>query len=107
MSKAAFWQRGESLDYTNKTDTAIEANTVIALAERIGIAGTTINPGEKGDLHVSGVFEFAKTSTNAIPMGTSVYFDGDGITEAEGGTPAGFAADDATAEAKSILVKIG
>lgn len=108
MSKAAYWQRGESLDYTNKTDTAIEANTVIALAERIGIAGTTINPGEKGDLHVSGVFEFKKTSANEIAMGTSVYFDGTGITEVKGeNTPAGFAADDAAAGATVILVKIG
>lgn len=107
MSKAVYWQRGETLDYVNKTDNAIEANTIIVLAERIGIAGTTINPGAKGDVHVSGVFEIAKTSQNAIPMGTSVYFDGNGITETEGGTPAGFAANDATAEEKSILVKIG
>lgn len=60
MSKAAYWQRGETLDYVNNTGSIIEANTVIKLAERIGIAGTNINPGEKGDIHVCGVFEFAK-----------------------------------------------
>lgn len=108
MSKAAYWQRGETLDYTNNTDAVIEANTVVAFAERIGIAGTDINPAEKGDLHVSGVFEFEKTSTNEIAMGTSVYFDGTGITEtADGNTPAGFAADTAAAGATVILVKIG
>lgn len=108
MSKAAYWQRGESLDYTNKGDAAIEANTVVALVGRVGIAGTTINPGQKGDLHVSGVFEFAKTSENVIPMGTAVYFDGTGITEVAGSnTPAGFAAGDAAANDKTILVKIG
>jgi predicted RecA/RadA family phage recombinase len=107
MSKAAYWQRGESLDYTNSTDKIIEANTVVELAERIGIAGTDIAPGKKGDLHVSGVFEFAKTSTNEIPMGTSVNFDGNGITEASGGTPAGFAAATAGASDTTILVKIG
>lgn len=108
MSKASYWQRGESLDYKNATETTIEANTVVALAERIGIAGTDILPGAVGDLHMSGVFEFDKTSANAIPMGTSVYFDGTGITEtAESNTPAGFAAADATAEDKKILVKIG
>lgn len=115
MSKASYWQRGESLDYKNATETTIEANTVVKMAERIGIAGTDILPGAVGDLHMSGVFEFDKTSANAIPMGTSVYFDGTGITEAandgEGEptayTPAGFAAADASAEDKKILVKIG
>lgn len=108
MSKAAFWQRGETLDYTNKTDAVIEANTVIALTGRIGIAGTTINPGEKGDLHVCGVFEFDKTGATEIKMGQTVYFDGTGITDtADGNTPAGFAADDAAADATTILVKIG
>lgn len=115
MSKASYWQRGESLDYKNATETIIKANTVVKLAERIGIAGTDILPGAVGDLHMSGVFEFNKTSANAIPMGTSVYFDGTGITEAADDgeeeatayTPAGFAAADATAEDKKILVKIG
>ncbi len=108
MSKASYWQRGESLDYKNATETTIEANTVVKLAERIGIAGTDILPGAVGDLHMSGVFEFEKTSANAIPMGTSVYFDGTGITEtADANTPAGFAAADAAAEDKAILVKIG
>lgn len=62
-----------------------------------------------------GVFEFDKTSANAIPMGTSVYFDGTGITEAANDgeseptayTPAGFAAADAAAGDDKILVKIG
>lgn len=108
MSKATYWQRGETLDYVNNTGSIIEANTVIKLAERIGIAGTNINPGEKGDIHICGVFEFAKTSQNKIGMGTSVYFDGEGITEIEGDdTPAGFAAATAEAEEKTILVKIG
>lgn len=117
MSKAAYWQRGESLDYTNSTDTTIEANTVVALVGRIGIAGTDIKPGQKGDLHMAGVFEFSKTSENAVPFGTEVYFDGTGITEsADNGktstekveyTPAGFAAEESVAGAKTILVKIG
>lgn len=108
MSKAAYWQRGETLDYVNNTGSIIEANTVIKLAERIGIAGTNINPGEKGDIHVCGVFEFAKTSQNKIEMGTSVYFNGEGITETAGDdTPAGFAAATAETADETILVKIG
>ena len=105
--KASYWQRGETLDYTNATNAVIEAGTVIELTGRIGIAGTNINPGEKGTIHVCGVFEFAKSSSNEISMGTDVYFDGDGITEAESGTQAGYAADNSAAGADTILVKIG
>ena len=108
MSKASYWQRGESLDYMNDTDTTIETNTVIGLAERIGVAGGDIKPGETGTLHVSGVFEFMKTSANEIQLGTSVYFDGTGITEVkEGSVHAGFATEKSIAGASKILVKIG
>ena len=56
MSKAAFWQRGEALDYTNTGTKTIEANTIISFGGHIGIAGTDILPGEVGSLHVTGVF---------------------------------------------------
>ena len=106
MAKATYWQRGESLDYLNSGSTVIEANTVIALGTRIGVAGTDINPGEKGSLHVTGVYEIAKTGTGEIAMGAAVYFDGTGITSAEGGTPAGYAAAAAGANDTVILVKL-
>lgn len=116
MSKAAYWQRGESLDYVNETTAVIEANTIIPIEERIGIAGTSINPGEKGSLHVIGVYEIEKTGTSEIKMGAAVYFDGTGITgaadngktgaEKEGYIPAGYAAQTAGAEDKAVLVKL-
>ena len=116
MSKAAYWQRGESLDYVNGTTAVIEANTIIPIEGRNGIAGTSLNPGEKGSLHVTGVYEIEKTSTTAINMGAAVYFDGTGITgaadngktgdEKEAYTPAGYAAQAAAAEDKAILVKL-
>lgn len=116
MSKATYWQRGESLDYTNAGSAIIAANTVVELTGRIGIAGTDIAPGAKGDLHICGVFEFDKTGKAAITMGQAVYFDGTGITDAADNgqtdgkveyTPAGFAAAAATAEDTKVLVKIG
>lgn len=108
MSKATYWQRGESLDYSNAGTTVIEANTVVALEGRIGIAGTDILPKAKGDLHVSGVFEFDKTGTAAIKMGQTVYFDGTGITDtANGNTAAGYAAASVEAADTKVLVKIG
>ncbi len=115
MGKAAYWQRGEALDYRNATDTKIEANTVIPFGSHIGIAGTDILPGELGSLHVTGVFEMPKTVAGAIEMGTEVYFDGEGITDAgddgeESSTAyplAGYAAQAAAAADTVILVKLG
>lgn len=116
MSKAAFWQRGETLDYKNDTDTKIEANTVISFGSHIGVAGTDILPGELGSLVVTGVFEIDKTETEAIEMGTTVYFDGTGITTAanDGATSnptayplAGYVAQAAAAADTVILVKLG
>lgn len=108
MSKAAYWQRGETLDYRNDTDTKIEANTVISFGSHIGVAGTDILPGELGSLHVMGVFEIPKTDATVIEMGTEVYFDGEGITATKGDNAimAGYAAQAAAAADTVILVKL-
>ncbi len=108
MSKATYWQRGETLDYKNTTDSKIEANSILCFGSRIGIAGTDILPGELGSLHVTGVFEMPKTSTEAIEMGTEVYFDGNGVTNTKSDdTPlAGYAVQAAAASDTVILVKL-
>lgn len=108
MSKATYWQRGETLDYRNTTDTKIEANTIITFGSHIGVAGTDILPGELGSLHVTGIFEIPKTGTATIEMGIDVYFDGDGITATggDGTIPAGYAAQAAAAADTVILVKL-
>lgn len=116
MSKAAYHQRGETLDYTNTGASAIEAGTILTIGKRIGVAATLIQPKALGAVDVVGVFNMPKASTNAITMGTPVYFDETGITEAadngksDSGKKeyvlAGYAVADAAAEAKEILVKI-
>lgn len=107
MSKATYWQRGESLDFVNAESTVIEANTIKVLGTRIGVVGTDVNPGEKGSIHVTGVYEIQKTGTGKIEMGAAVYYDGTGITTAaSGNTPAGYAAATAEADAEVILVKL-
>lgn len=106
MSKAAYWQRGETLDYKNNTAEVIEANSIIQIQGRIGVAGTSINPGEVGSLHVTGVYEMPKTGATAIAQGADVYFDGTGITATSGGTKAGYAAADAAEADTVILVKL-
>ena len=108
MASATYFQRGEALDYTNTGSDKITVGTVIKIGTRIGIAGDDILPKATGTIHVSGVCEFKKTGTNEVKMGTNVYFDGTGITETAGSNAvAGYAAEDATASATSIKVKIG
>lgn len=108
MSKAAYWQNGESLDYLNNTTATIEANSILVLGgARIGVAGTDIAPNETGSVHVVGVFEIEKTGAAAIAQGAPVYFDGTGITNtASGNTLAGYAAQAAEAGDDMILVKL-
>lgn len=107
MSKAAYHQRGETLDYTNTGASAIEAGTILTIGKRIGVAATLIQPKALGAVDVVGVFTMPKTSTNAITMGTPVYFDGTGIIEtASTNVLAGYAVADAAAGDKEILVKI-
>lgn len=107
MSKAAYYQRGEALDYNNTTTDKIEALTIVTLTSRIGIVGTDINPGETGSVEVDGVFEIAKTGAGAIGQGTLVYFDGDGITATAGSNiPAGYAAEPALAADTTVKVKL-
>jgi predicted RecA/RadA family phage recombinase len=104
---AEYWQRGEALDYTNSTDSTIPANTIVQIGSRIGVTGCSIAPGDTGSLHVGGVWEIPKTGTDAIEMGTTVYFDGTGITSTEkDAVEVGYAAAPATADATSILVKL-
>lgn len=78
MAKAAFWQRGESLDYKNTGDTKIDANTIVLYGSRLGVIGCDIAPGEVGSLHVAGVFELPKDygdSGKALTAGQEVYWD--------------------------------
>lgn len=114
MSKAEYWQRGESIDYKNVGSSVIEANSVIIIGKRVGVAGMTIRPGETGSIHVKGVFSFDKDAVE-IAAGTEVYFDGEKITTAaqtgSGNTatdniPAGFAAEAAAESGKTVLVSI-
>ena len=115
MANAEYWQRGEALDYVNSTDEVIPANTIVTIGSRIGVTGGTIAPGETGALHVGGVWEMPKTGTAAIAMGTTVYFDGTGITDAANNgaasdptsyIEAGYAAAAAAASDTSILVSL-
>lgn len=78
--KATYLQRGEALDFVNKTESTIPAFTILVVGDMVGIAGTDIEPGATGVIYVCGVFEMPKSTHAAISMGTKVYFDGTGVT---------------------------
>lgn len=109
MSKATYWQRGETLDFTNATNAIIEANTIMAVGDIVGVVGTDIEPGETGSLHIAGVFKMPKaTASDVIAMGKKVYFSAAGITAtASGNTYAGIAAAATAATDANILVRLG
>ena len=107
MATAAFWQRGEALDYPNTSGSKIAANTIVVIGSRVGVIGGVIENGDTGFIHVGGVWEMPKTGTAAINLGQTVYWDGSGITNVStSNTEAGYAAAAATASATSILVKL-
>lgn len=107
MSKAVYVQKGESLDYKNSGSEKIAAGDAVLVGSVLGIAGCDIEVGAVGSLHVEGVYKLTKTSSNAITMGTAVYYDGSGITEtSSSNTRVGYAAADAAQADTEILVKI-
>lgn len=118
MSKAEFWQRGESIDYTNSGAAKIEENEVVVFGSRVGIAGTVIPVGATGSLVMTGVFEMDKKDSTAINAGTEVYWNPDstapGITTSSNDgaqTPTaypyvGYATEAAAADDTTIKVKL-
>lgn len=117
MSKANYWQRGETLDFANDTGKKIENGTIIIAGTIVGVAGDEIANGSVGPLEVTGVFSMPKTAkTEVITIGDRVYFDGTGITKStdngETGankaeyTLAGYAANSSAATEEKVLVKL-
>lgn len=78
MASADYWQRGETLDYTNGTGAKINAGDILPLGDRLGVAGCDIPDGAAGSVHVTGVFKMPKDygeSGKALAMGQAVYWD--------------------------------
>ena len=105
---ADYFQRGESLHYTNGTNNKIEAGDVVVFGTKIGVAGCDIAPGAAGSIHVEGVCAFEK-ATGAITAGAAVYWDatnGKITTTSTNNTLAGFAVAAAASGDATVLVKI-
>ncbi len=108
MSKAEYWQRGEVIDFTNNTGAKIDANEIVVFGKRLGVAGTPIEVGETGSLHVFGVFEMPKAASEAITEGATVYYDATAgaITATAGDITAGYATEAAAAADTTVKVKL-
>lgn len=123
MATANYYQRGESLDYTNSGDSKINAGTIILFGSKIGVAGCDIAPGETGSLHVEGVFELPKdyaASDKALTAGQAVYWDNSnsvikaavaqvvaaGAVTTEASPVHGYAVAAAASTAQTALIKI-
>lgn len=106
--KATYVQRGETIEYKNTTESAINADDVVSLGSRIAVAGDNISKGETGILHTVGVFEIKKKESEVINQGTSVYYsETDGITAtADSNIPAGYAFKSAKATDTTVYVKL-
>ena len=79
------------------------------LGTRVGVIGMDVQPGEKGVVHVEGVFKMPKV-TGVISMGTAVYLNSDGkVTTTEtSNVPAGYVtADAASADAVACVKLLG
>lgn len=105
--KAIYWQNGETIDYVNGTKETIEANTVVVIGKKVGVAGAPILPGTIGELHMVGVFKMTKVAAEAIEAGTTVYFTGEAITATEAGnTIAGYTVKAAGEGETAVFVKL-
>lgn len=106
---ATFWQKGNTIEFTNESTKTIPANTVIPLASRIVVAGSDIEPNAERSVITSGVFILTKTDASTkINQGEKVYFDGTGIVnEASENIPAGWAIKTSDAGNSDVYVKIG
>lgn len=105
MSKATYWQRGETIDYKNNTGEVIEAGQILELGALIGVAGEEIQPDAVGGVHIVGVFYIPKTGE--IKLGDCVAFaDGSVKKAGDGESVIGVAIADAAADDATALVKI-
>ena len=101
VTKATYWQRGETIDFLNETEKTIEA---------VGVAGEDIPPKAVGGLHIEGVYKIPKAE-GEIDNGVRVCLK-DGKAKKhnaegdEGCAWLGHAVAKAAAEDEFVLVKI-
>lgn len=106
--KARYVQRGETIDFKNTTESAITANDIVTLTNRIGIAATDIPIGAIGTVHVVGVYDLPAETVNAFTPGQTVYLSNSTVVkDSTSGVVAGYAVEVKPANGTVARVKIG
>lgn len=110
VTKATYWQRGETIDFLNETEKTIEAGELVSFGEAVGVAGEDIPPKAVGGLHIEGVYKIPKAEgeiDNGVRVclkdGKAKKHDAEGD---EGCAWLGHAVAKAAAEDEFVLVKI-
>lgn len=83
---------GDAVDHTPGSD--LDAGSVVVLGGLVGVTKRPLKAGERGSLHVTGVFDFPKATgaDTAIDAGVNVYWDEgeqQATTESSGNTALG------------------
>lgn len=104
--KAIYHQSGTVIDFINTTTSDIEANEIVVLTNRIGVAATAIPVGGLGAINVVGVYTLPAEASVAFTVGQKLYFSGGKVTATEGDVVAGYAIADKTQAANAVNVKI-
>ena len=102
-----FIQDGNTINYT-VAGTPVKGGELRMVGDVAAVAVTDGAVGETIAMHVTGVYELPK-GTGAITQGAAVYADAGGtgiVATAEGNKFAGYAWEEAAAEAATVLVKI-
>jgi predicted RecA/RadA family phage recombinase len=75
MAKGTYVQKGERIDYTNSTASAIGYKDILPLVTRISIALEDIAVGATGTIGVTGILELSAENTVAFDVGDQLYWD--------------------------------
>lgn len=104
-----FVQKGEVIDFTNSTGSAIASGDVVIKGKIVGVAhGDIAANGGIGAVAISGVFRLALVASLAITAGDRVYWDSTGkvVTKTATDSPLGYAVTSQSANDATVDVLI-
>lgn len=74
MAKASYVQKGDTIDYMNATETAVEYHDIVVIGSLVGVAQEPITKGNTGSVSIEGVYALP-TDAGDIAAGDPVYWD--------------------------------
>ncbi|EES3796568.1 TPA: DUF2190 family protein [Escherichia coli] len=99
---------GKTLDWTNTGANAVNSGDAVGVGAVVGIAHDNIAASATGVLHMSGVFELPKTSTDSWAQGVKLYLASGKLTTTSSSNPlVGVAWAAAAAGSATAVVRLG